>query len=60
MIRERSANFVVRIKAVVLHKLLESVAERAYMLGFDDARNARAEPDTAKLRIDFSKLRKFL
>lgn len=60
MIRERSANFVVRIKAAVLHKLLESVAERAYRLGFADAQAARAEPDVGKLRIDFNKLRKFL
>jgi hypothetical protein len=58
--RERSANFVIRIKAAVLHKLLESVAERAYRLGFSDAQQPRAEPDVAKLRIDPLKLRKFL
>jgi hypothetical protein len=43
-----------------LHKLLESVAERAYRLGFEDGQRPRSEPDTGKLRIDFNTLRKFL
>lgn len=54
-----SLNFTLRIKAALLHKLLQSVAGRAYRAGHEDGRDGHA-PDEARVNIDPSLLRKFL
>lgn len=57
--RSASLNFTLRIKATLLHKLLQRVAERAYKAGFEDAGKPRADEDLSRVQIDPSLLRKF-
>lgn len=55
--RSKSASFIIRIKSVVLHALLQRCVERAYQLGVEDGRNGH--PDPLRVRIDPDLMRKF-
>lgn len=56
--RSANLNFALRIKAALLHKLLQRVAERAYELGHQDGLDRRPV-DTERVDIDPALLRKF-
>lgn len=59
--KRRSANlsFTLRLRATLLHKLLQAVATRAYELGHADGAQQKA-PDVQRVDIDPALLRKFL
>lgn len=55
--RSRSANFVIRFKSLVLYKLLQRIAVRAYEMGVEDGK--RGVSDTGRVTIDPTIMRKF-
>lgn len=55
--RSANLNFTLRIKAALLHKLLQAVAERAYRIGLEDGR--AGVDDAQRVEIDPTQLRKF-
>lgn len=55
--RSRSANFIIRVKSMVLHALLQQIAQRAYDMGVRDAQLGRVDP--SRVRIDPHQMRKF-
>lgn len=57
--RSASLNFTLRIRAVLLHTLLELIARRAYSIGWQDGTD-RIFKDEDKVTIDPTQLRKFL
>lgn len=58
--KRRSAplSFTLRIKAQLLHELVQRIADKAYRLGHEDGSAGRAE-DLKNVEIDPSQLRKF-
>ncbi len=57
--RSAPLNFTLRIKARLLHKLVQLIASRAYRIGFEDGQEGR-ESDPGKVEVDPSQIRKFL
>ena len=56
--RSKTTNFVFQIKSVVLHKLLQSVAQRAYDAGHADG--CRGVRELSRVDIHPDQMRKFL
>lgn len=56
--RSATLSFTTRIKARLLHELVERIAERAYRMGHEDGAAGRAE-DPARVKVDPSQVRKF-
>lgn len=55
---KRSAlNFILRIKASLLHELLQAIANRAYAIGYDAAANGE-QKNPESVRIDPLQVRK--
>lgn len=58
MQRKTPMKFVIQIKSVVLHTLLQAIAHRAYALGVEDGKRGVSDP--TRVEIDASLLRSFL
>lgn len=56
--RSAPLSFSLRIKARLLHELVQRVAERAYRMGHEDGSAGRAE-NLQRVDVDPSQLRKF-
>ena len=56
--RSALLNFTVRMKARLLHSLVQRVAERAYKLGYDDAKEGRPF-SSERVQISADQVRKF-